>query len=372
MSDASTPRPIRVLINGLHAKSGGGVTYLRNMVPELGGDAGLEVTLLLHEGQRDLFVGLEAHCRIHWVSFRDGFLRRLAWEQVGLPLLARRLGVEVTFSPANFGPLFAPRPVILLRNALAVAEEDRRPGKRLYWAVLSVMTWLSLAFSRRALAVSAYARDAMAGNWAGRVEVVHHGVSPLFHPPAAGEGRDDFLLTVGDIYVQKNLLRLIEALARVREVHPRIRLKVAGRPVDAAYAALVRDEITARGLAESVELLGPVPPDALAELYRRCALFVFPSTVETFGNPLVEAMASAAPVASSNAAAMPEIAGDAAIYFDPRDSAGIADAILRVLADEALRRSLGARSLVRGSEYSWTRAGRRLADVLRACGTRAG
>ena len=189
--------PVRVLINALHARSGGGVAYLRNLLPRLGADPGLEVHLCLHESQFDTFPEPVAGVHLHGVRFRDGFTRRLVWEQTALPLLARRLSAEVTFSPANFGPFLAPAPVVLLRNAVAVGESETRLSKRLYWKALGAMTWVSLLRCRRAIAVSAYARDALTrrlpSSIARRVEVVHHGVDPNFSPPPSDAAREDFL-----------------------------------------------------------------------------------------------------------------------------------------------------------------------------------
>ena len=360
--------PVRVLINALHARSGGGVTYLRNMLPRLGADPGLEVHLCLHENQLDAFSEPAAGVRMHTVGFRDGFTRRLVWEQTALPLLARRMGAEVTFSPANFGPLLAPAPVILLRNALAVGESEKRVSKRLYWKALGAMTWMSLLRCRHAIAVSAYARDALARRLppsvARRVEVIHHGVDPLFAPPPPGEAREDFLLAVSDLYIQKNLHRLLDALAILRSEFPQISLRIAGGALDADYAETLRRITVERDLGGHVRFLGQVPARELADLYRRCALFVFPSLVETFGNPLVEAMASGAPIVSSDAAAMPEVLADAALYFDPGDTPAIAERIAAALRDEDLRRRLGENARARSREFSWDETARQTIRVI--------
>ena len=89
--------------------------------------------------------------------------------------------------------------------------------------------------------------------------------------------------------------------------------------------------------ASSVEFLGHVENNQLKELYKNCSVFTFPSTVETFGNPLFEAMACGCPIVCSNAAAMPEIAGDAVVYVDPLVPNEISKAIARFLDDGALR-----------------------------------
>jgi len=363
--------PVRVLINALHAKSGGGVTYLRNLLPRFGADPDLEVHLCLHENQLTAFPEpVEGVC-VHGVRFRDGFARRLIWEQTALPLLARRIRAEVTYSPANFGPLLAPAPVILLRNAVAVGESERRYSKRLYWKALGAMTWASLLCCRRAIAVSDYARSALTrrlpSSVVGRVEVVHHGVDPLFSPPPPGDRREDFVLAVSDLYIQKNLLRLLDAFAVVHREFPHISLRVAGGALDADYARDLHRTVAKRDLDGHVRFLGHVPAHELADLYRRCVLFVFPSLVETFGNPLVEAMACGAPIVSSDATAMPEVLGDAALFFDPRDTRAMAECIATVLRDADLRRRLGTRAEARARHFSWDETARRTACVIHSC-----
>ena len=189
----------------------------------------------------------------------------------------------------------------------------------------------------------------------------------MFSPPPAGATREDFLLAVGDLYVQKNFLFLLCALARLRADWPGLRLKIAGRPVDPEYAAALKASIAESGLDDAVELLGHVAPSDLAELYRRCAVFVFPSLVETFGNPLVEAMACGAPIVCSDAAAMPEVVGDAALMFDPGDLKDLTGRLREILADPGLRRDLGIRAQGRARGYSWDKTAQRTAAVLKAC-----
>ena len=371
MTGDASNRRVRVLVNGLHAHSGGGVTYLRNMLPLLAGDEELELHLSLHRHQGDLFSPVDSRVRVHFAGFTDGFYRRLVWEQTALPLLARRLGVDVTFSPANFGPLLAPAPVVLLRNALAVAETETRPSKRLYWAALGAMTTASLWRCPAAIAVSAYAREALTRRLPqrirSRIEVVHHGVGTVFSPPEPGRRRENFLLAVSDIYIQKNLHRLLMAVDELRTRIPDVHLKIAGSPIDAEYARSLQGMIAGRGLEAHVELLGRLSSDALADLYRRCALFVFPSLAETFGNPLLEAMACGAPVVSSRATAMPEVLGDAAVFFDPLDVEGMGAAIGSVLGDGDLRRRLGEKALARAQAFSWETTAQRTAGVIKRC-----
>ncbi len=369
MVSAFSNNVVRVLVNGLHAKTGGGVTYLKNILPVLAADKELEIHLCLHGSQCSTFEPLDQRIRLHQADFDDNFYKRLIWEQIQLPLMAHRIKAAVTFSPANFGPILAPGPVILLRNALEVSGEEARLSKRIYWRVLSIMTATSLWTCKQAIAVSGYAAEALSRGRLSRarekITVVHHGASDQLSPPGKKDKREDFLLSVGDIYIQKNLHRLVEAMAHVRDEFPDIRLKVAGRPVDKDYAGLVADLTKRFDLEKNIEILGHVESPELAELYRRCALFVFPSTVETFGNPLVEAMACAAPIVSSNNAAMPEVLAGAALLFDPRKPDQIAERIVEVLKNDDLRNDLSNRSLERSRDFSWRITGEKTAEILK-------
>ena len=151
----------------------------------------------------------------------------------------------------------------------------------------------------------------------------------------------------------------------MRESIPDIRLKVAGSPVDAEYFAVLKDLITEQNLDEHVEFLGHVPANELKKLYGRCRIFVFPSTVETFGNPLVEAMACGAPIASSNTAAMPEVLGDAAVYFDPNDLDNITEVLGELYNCPAARRDLTSKALERAKLYAWEETKNLTLQVIR-------
>jgi glycosyltransferase involved in cell wall biosynthesis len=359
---------LRVLVNGIHAKSGG-VTYLRNIMPLLAADDELELHLFLHRDQFALFGTIHERVRIHLLDFPAGFFSNLVWEQLALPIFARVMRVDVTLSLANYGPLAAPSQIIMLRNSLAVVDKETRLFKRLYWVGLTIMTALSLFVSKRAIAVSRYARGALSfglgDQLQNKIVVVYHGVNDAFRP-STNDRSGDYLLAVSDIYVQKNLHTLMRALATVKKSFPDIVLKIAGRPIDAEYMAELRAVIAAEDLTDSVEFLGMCSTDQLLHLYQDCKLFVFPSTVETFGNPLVEAMACGAPIVSSNSAAMPEILGNAAVFFDPLDENDMANRIGSLLADDAARERLTRNALTRAQRFSWQLTAQQTADVIKS------
>ena len=360
---------IRVLVNGIHAKSGGGVTYLRNILPLLAEDEALELHLYLHREQRDLFGGVGEKVQVHILEYSNSLFLDVLWEQFVLPIHAKFLSVDVTFSPANFGPLLAPRPIIMLRNSLTVAGHEARPIKRLYWKGVTLMTALSLLTCKRAIAVSNYAMRTLTFGMGSRLDnkvaIVHHGVQEAFHPPIGGQ-RQEFLLFVSDIYVQKNLHTLISALSLVRESLPNCKLKLAGRAIDKSYLNEVKETVKSAKLETAVEFLGEKTTEELVELYQSCALFVFPSTVETFGNPLVEAMACGTPIASSNCAAMPEILGNAARYFNPLDAKDMCETITYLLKNKNAQKELIINSLKRAKSFSWYQTAKKTAEVIKS------
>lgn len=373
MVPASSQRRIRVLVNGLHAKSGGGISYVRYLLPELAKHPELELHLALHESQADLVGPHWDGIRVHLFRFRANVITLLLWEQLVLPMMARIMGADVIFSTANYGPLIPGTcHVVLLRNSLAVLGIARGLKQRLYWVALAGVTFLSLLVSRRAIAVSDYAADnltlGLRRHFKGRIRRIFHGVAEIFRndflEPAAAVGEEPMLLAVSDIYVQKNLHTLIEALPAVVVHYPKLRLVIAGREIDGVYSARVRGLVDRLGLACNVHFLGSVPSSQLVDLYRTATLFVFPSQVETFGNPLVEAMASGCAIVSADTAAMPEVLGDAGIYFSPSDVSGLADRILKLLGDDALRAECQQRARARAANFSWTATAKATAEVL--------
>jgi glycosyltransferase involved in cell wall biosynthesis len=180
-----------------------------------------------------------------------------------------------------------------------------------------------------------------------RVRVIYLGIDHERLRPGA-EQRDPILLYPANAWPHKNHGRLLEAFALIRRERPELRLVLTG----SGLRSLPQHE--------GVEIRGHVPRDELIHLYRTAQALVFPSLYEGFGLPPLEAMACGCPVAASNAAALPEILGDACLYFDPTDPEDIAATVLDVLATD---KALGARSLARARRFSWDECARQHDDV---------
>jgi glycosyltransferase involved in cell wall biosynthesis len=163
----------------------------------------------------------------------------------------------------------------------------------------------------------------------------------------------DFILSVSHINHYKNYRELIQAYDLLGDNGELPPLVIAGRPRDRdCYRALIK-LTRERGLANKVRFVGEVPRGSLYWLYNRCLFLVFSSTVETCPRTLIEAMKCGAPIACSDRSAMPEICGDAALYFDPDKPDKIATQMKQLLHSPQLRNDLRKRSLERAKCFSW-------------------
>ncbi|HEX7807545.1 MAG TPA: glycosyltransferase family 1 protein, partial [Thermoanaerobaculia bacterium] len=165
-------------------------------------------------------------------------------------------------------------------------------------------------------------------------------------PPTANR-----YLFIGNDKPHKNVETLVAAFALVRRELADATLTLAGATFE-RFAHI--DGVDARGF---------VSDDELARLYRTSLALVMPSHEEGFGLPAAEAMAHGCAVITSNAAALVEITGDAALHADARDARSLADAMLRIARDASLREQLAARGIVRARDFSWLRCAEKTADA---------
>ena len=168
-------------------------------------------------------------------------------------------------------------------------------------------------------------------------------------------GERRVLLSLSAKRPHKNLLALIGALARIPS-EDRPLLVLPGYPT--AHEAELRERASSAGIAGDVRFPAWVSADEVEGLWALAEAFVFPSLYEGFGLPVLEAMARGVPVACSNASSLPEVAGEAALLFDPHDESAIAEALRRLLDDDALREQLRTRGLARVADFTWERTAR--------------
>lgn len=293
-----------------------------------------------------------------------GHVARLLWCQTALRV---RVGLErprVLLNTLPEGVLRCRVPqVTVVHDLIPLAFPRDYPRQQFYFRRLVPAM---LRESRAVIAVSEATRREVIASYGlspDRVRAIPNGYDPAeFAPagPATDDGGGPYVLYVGNLLPHKNLPRLVEAVARAARQSP-VRLVIAGSGTPGRFAELGR---LAERAGSRLELMPYVSQQALPALYRGARLVAMPSLAEGFGLPALEAMACGTPVVVGKTAAMPEVVGDAGLLVDPEDTGAIANAILRLLTQDPLRKELIARGLARATEFSWERTARQVLTVL--------
>ncbi|HID88153.1 MAG TPA: glycosyltransferase family 1 protein [Anaerolineae bacterium] len=185
--------------------------------------------------------------------------------------------------------------------------------------------------------------------------------------------QDGFVLNVGGIHERKNVPRLVHAFARLVRQHGYpgkllITGSVSGAPYQIRMKRVCDAAVTAEGMEDRIVFTGFIPDAELDSLLRRADLLIYPSLYEGFGIPILEAMQAGTPVVTSNVAAMPEVAGGAALLIDPHSVDEMVAAMKRLLEDKALRRDLIRKGKERARLFSWERTARQYLELYREVG----
>ena len=354
------------------ADRGGVGRYVDELLPALAAE-GADLAVICKASDaghyRALLPGLDVLAAAAGVERRPV---RLAWEQSGLPRLARRARADVLHCPHYTMPLAAGLPVVTtLHDATFFTHpEVHLPVKRRFFR-----TWtrIALARARRCVTPSAATRDELvrvAGADPQRIAVAHLGVDAArFHAPGAEERAaarthleldGPYVAFLGTLEPRKNVPALVRAWSTLP--HPPALVLAGGRGWD---------EEVDRAAAEvppGHRLLRPgyLPLELLAGFLGEAELVAYPSLGEGFGLPVLEAMACGAPVLAANGSSLPEVAGDAALLVPPESVEAIAHGLVRLCGDAALRANLRERGLARARQFTWDRCSEETLRVLRA------
>ncbi len=350
----------------LQARMGGVETYVRQLVPALlAARPGLRISLFLGE------LGLEALRGEPWLNetrvvthpWLGRPYTRAVTEMTLLGRLASNAGIDVLHNVALTGPL-ATRPA----NVLTVADviwlrEPESVGRfvSLFWR-----SFVPVVARRvdRVISYSESAKREISADFAipaKRIDVVPlAGGDP--GPDATPEaelrqrldlGAGRIVLSLSALKTHKNLAPLVRALPSVLRDAPETILVLPGNPTrhQDALVSLTRE----LGVGEAVRFPGWLSAADVEGLYQAAACFIFPSRHEGFGLPVLEAMRRRVPVACSNASALPEVAGNAAMYFDPRRPEEIAATLVRLLTDRREAQRYAARGFEHQQAFTWKR-----------------
>jgi len=296
---------------------------------------------------------------------------RYAWEQFVLPLQAKKCRLDLLHSLGYVQPLRLPCKSVVTIHDLNFHNLARWMPKRKR-VVLRYFVTQSAKKADHIITVSEFSKRQIVeivGVPEEKVTVTYNApkqrvcqVQP-FEIIAEQFGlRRPYILALSSSSPHKNMVSLLKAFAILRRKgFSDLRLVIAGHPPKdkQSLGPLLEDH----NLRDAVVFTGYVPDEALPSLYAHAEAFVFPSVYEGFGIPVLEAFLYGAPVVCSNAAALPEIAGDAACYFDPMAVEEITATISCLLQDEALRRSLVKKGKARLAQFTWEETARKTLEV---------
>ncbi|MEM8559765.1 MAG: glycosyltransferase family 1 protein [Bacteroidota bacterium] len=309
------------------------------------------------------------------------------WEQVALPQAARKAGVDVLHCTSNTAPLNSPVPTVVTVHDVIYLEGRASAilrGSGTWYQRLGNLYRRQVVPSvahraAKVLTVSEYERRRILDTLPmppKKLEVVYNGVGAHFRPvESADEQRrvrqryglpEDFLFFLGNTDPKKNLPGVITAYVE----YARRVARDGGAPTPLVIADYAREALDvhlralgALDLAPRFILPGYMANTDLPAIYSQTALFLYPSLRESFGIPILEAMACGAPVITSRAASMPEVAGDAAVLIEPTQPSSLASAIRHVLADATLQADLRRQGFARAERFSWARTAECLVEI---------
>ncbi len=335
--------PLLTLVPG---ELGGSETYVRELLRGLGRVGDYQYKVLLPPAAPTASEGLPAEIATEYRLARTIMQRLVAMATAAArpgPLRARLDDASVVHYPLTIRIPSVDRPTVV--TLLDVQHLDL-PGmfsrsERLF---RSVAWHRSVRGAQRVITISEFVRDRAIERLRldpERLRAIPLGLDHDELQPGMAE-REPFLLYPARRWPHKNHERLFEAFSMLRRERPELRLVLTGGG-------------DFPDVPEGVEVRGLVPRAEVVSLMQRASALVFPSLYEGFGLPPLEAMACGCPVASSNAASLPEVVGDAAHLFDPHDPPAIADAMREVLADP---QPWIERGLARAAQFSWDETAR--------------
>jgi glycosyltransferase involved in cell wall biosynthesis len=307
-------------------------------------------------------------------TFKKGGFRDVRWPVNAVNFLWYKLGrprLDSVFK-TDLDLTHSPTPIILPTKGKKIVTVCDLffidfPGKADRQARTHFLkgTKRSLEVADGVLTISEFTKKALIerfGLGENKIKVTYLGLNRVYLETAAGRGEleaarraldlpPEYLLFVGATEPRKNLLNLIDALALVHQRYKRIPLVLIGRKGEDHNNLLAR--IAARDLGPWIKILGYRPDRELRYFYQAASAFILPSFCEGFGLPLIEAMACGVPVVVSGTTAMPEVAGEAASYFNPESPEDMAGQIIHVLKDKGLRHNLIQKGWTRALDFRW-------------------
>jgi glycosyltransferase involved in cell wall biosynthesis len=365
---------IAIDVHSLGTQSGGNETYCRQLLRGLADSPGGNRYELLYTHAVALSQEGVGDPHFHFTPIQKNPVVRIC---AGLPRLLARIKPDVFHAQYVLPPFVKTRTVLAIHDlAHEHFPEFFHPLEAL--RMKKLVRW-SAKRASHIMTISEFSAADIARRFdlpREKITVAHLAASPDFHPRDKGQSQEHlareyslsfpFILYVGRIQARKNLLRLVEAYARLRKQGLDAKLVLVGKK-DWQSGQLL-EKIKQLALQDSVVFPGFVPFDDLPIFYNAAEVFVFPSFFEGFGLPVVESMASGIPTITSFGSSLQEVAGDGALLINPGNTDSITDALGKVLGDPGLRQDLAVRGLKRSKEFTAGNLAEKALAVYRSLG----
>jgi glycosyltransferase involved in cell wall biosynthesis len=361
---------MKIAINCLSATIGGGVTYFSSLISQLNQqDKENDYYLFVAEEYYPIIFGdLKLNDNFRLIKIKKhNLLWRIVIEQVYLPILVHRYRIDVLFCPANILSFLAPcKKMLGILNINPYVELDipgESPIFKMKMRILRALSSWSIKYADVILHQSGFSLELLQNKVGGEKEknkIVYLGVSPFFAVDSRGlsERKGKYILSVSNISKRKNCSVLIKAYAKLpQQLWNEYQLVLVGE-ISAEMRAELDALVAAGPVRERIILRGKINLNEIPSVYKDAAIFVFPSLAESFGLPVVEAMAAGLPVIVADNTALPEIAGQAAIAFDPYQENDLAAKMVELLSDRQKYQLYVKRSLARAGDFSWEKTAR--------------
>lgn len=292
--------------------------------------------------------------------------------------IVRQAGFDLFYYPAvySYFPLFSRVPkVICYHDTTAERLPEYLFPTKMNHRLWQIKTWLAIRQTTRAMTVSQSSANDMVTYLKiprSRIDVVTEGAGPEFQPRADREPGlmirrqhhipdDAHIMTyVGGMNAHKNILTLLKAMPQIVAARPDVHLVIVGSTSGKGFWDNVPELMAFVAenppLEQNVHFTGYLSDESLVDLFSVTAALVFPSLWEGFGLPAVEALSCGVPVLSSNRGSLPEVVGEAGLFYDPLDLDDITQTILRFFNEDGLQAELTAKALPQAAKFSWARA----------------
>ncbi len=300
--------------------------------------------------------------------------KKVPWEQIWLPRYLQRIDVDLLFSPSYSAPIFSPVETVVTVHDITYEVNPKwfHPKERIK---MRTLTRVAAKRADHIIAVSESTKRDLVDYYkisSDKISVIYEASNEKFKPAVVERNRivnkyklnNNFFLYVGSFFARRNIPVLIEAFQYVREEVPDVELLLIGQ--DRSYPPLKLNQLlTGKGLNEKVKWIEYVSEADLVTLYNLASAFVYPSSYEGFGLPVLEAMSCGTPVITGDRSSLPEVVGKSGLLVEPTDARAFAAAMIGILKNEELRRNLSEKGMERAKKFSWRRAAEETLEVFK-------